>query len=60
MTKKKQMPEKFRELAEYNSRKEKGIMHIIDYVIRMMKLQKEFNEWLKSNQNAVGGGLNEI
>ncbi len=47
MTKNNHMPKKFEELSDYNARKSKGIKHEGKYIIKMVKLQKEFNEWIK-------------
>jgi len=39
------MPDEFRELADYNSRKASGIVHTIRYAQRMAVLQARYNEW---------------
>ena len=44
------MTKKFEELAEYNTRKSQGIMHHVEYMCKMMKLQKEFDEWREKNE----------
>ena len=45
------MPNVYEELAEYNSRVSKGIVHTEEYSERMRKLQKEFDEWIKNGQD---------
>ena len=39
------MPERFNELAAYNTRVSQGIVHTVEYVERMAVLQAAFNEW---------------
>jgi hypothetical protein len=39
------MPERFNELAGYNSRLSEGIVHEPRYVARMAALQADFNAW---------------
>ena len=39
------MPQRFEELAGYNSRKSQGIQHDPEYVARMAVLQADFDRW---------------
>ena len=41
------MKKEFNELADYNTRVFKGIVHTKEYKKKMEKLQKEFNEIIK-------------
>ena len=41
------MPYLFEELADYNSRVSKGIVHTEEYQNYMRKLQEQFNRWSK-------------
>lgn len=40
-------PDKFRELADYNARVYKGIVHTPEYHARMAELQAEFDLWIQ-------------
>lgn len=39
-------PERFSELADYNARAWKGVVHAPEYAERMAALQAEFDEWI--------------
>jgi hypothetical protein len=39
--------QKFKELADYNTRVSKGIVHTPEYDARMAELQAEFDEWIQ-------------
>ena len=49
------VPRAFGELAEYNARVSRGILHDRTYRKRMKQLQKQFDEWSKEiwPQNGV-------
>ncbi len=46
--KRRPMPLQFHELADYNARVSKGVVHSPEYVARMALLQREFDEWSPS------------
>lgn len=39
--------QKFRELADYNTRVYHGVVHTPEYDARMAKLQEEFDRWIQ-------------
>ena len=39
------MPQRFCELADYNSRVRKGIVHTAEYAARMAALKADFGQW---------------
>jgi hypothetical protein len=39
------MPAEFAELADYNARVAKGILHAPEYQARMAALQERFDQW---------------
>jgi len=44
-------PHRFAELADYNTRIHKGILHAPGYVERMAEEQRAFNEWAARGYN---------
>lgn len=48
MEKKKLMPERFKELAKYNTRVSLGIVHTKEYQLRMKILQKDYWYWIRT------------
>jgi hypothetical protein len=48
------MPWRFDQLADYNARVSKGIVHTPEYTERMVGLQADFNEWQRQSWLRAG------
>lgn len=44
------MPDKFDELARYNSEVARGLVHTKKWKAKMAELQEEFNRWMTEKQ----------
>ena len=50
----------FNELADYNSRKAKGILHTPEYEARMALEQERFNAWIRRDAEESGMVLIDV